>query len=160
MAIGSAGTRVNIVNERRQVSVARRVVFYTGYFVMAAGFALLLSFLVTGVDAASPSRIRAAALRVLIGLALIPAGLILRKIAIRGLAGSLVILDPPRARADLEPWSRAAGGLLDAALSEVQSAKKIAEAAGGGEKIKVRCLRCKALNDEGDRFCGACGKEL
>ena len=28
------------------------------------------------------------------------------------------------------------------------------------EVIKVRCPHCKALNDENDKFCGQCGKEL
>ena len=36
----------------------------------------------------------------------------------RGLAGSGAILDPGRARTDLEPWSRMAGGMAKDALDE------------------------------------------
>lgn len=35
-----------------------------------------------------------------------------------GLAGSGVVLDPQRAREDLEPWSRMAGGMVKDTLDE------------------------------------------
>jgi hypothetical protein len=114
----------------------------------------------SGVDLARPSGIRSAIVRALIGLALIPSGLGLRRIGIRGLAGSLVILDPPRAKEDLEPWSRAAGGLVDAALSEVDLAREAAGRLAAKAEVRVRCPGCGALNDEKARFCDQCGKPL
>ena len=36
----------------------------------------------------------------------------------RGLAGSGVVLDPEKAREDVEPWSRMAGGVVKDALDE------------------------------------------
>ncbi len=143
--------------ERRQVSGARRFAFYCGYLSMAAGAILLLSFSVTGIGPFTLSGIRASGARVLAGLGLVVLGFFLRRIGIRGLAGSLVILDPPKAKEDLEPWSRAAGGLVDAALSEVDAVKDIASGLSGK---KADCPRCKAPNDPGARYCGRCGGEL
>ncbi len=145
--------------EHRQVSPARKVAFYLGYLSMAAGGILLISPWADGFPL-TPGRLGSMALRVLGGLALIALGLFLRRIGIRGMAGSLVTLDPPRAKEDLEPWSRAAGGLLDAALSEVEAVREVAARAGTGEAIKVRCPRCKALNDEKAKFCDQCAGEL
>ena len=39
-------------------------------------------------------------------------------IAARGLAGSGVVLDPEKARTDVEPWTRMAGGMVGDALDE------------------------------------------
>ena len=145
--------------ERRQVSKGRKFAFYCGYLSMAAGLALLI-FTVATLDLTAPSRIRAAGFRVLAGLGLLGAGLLLRRVGIRGLAGSLLILDPPRAKEDLEPWSRAAGGLVDAGLSEVSIAREAAERLAGKEKIRLRCPRCRALNDDGAERCQGCGEKL
>ncbi len=81
----------------------------------------------------------------------------MRTVAQRGLAGSGLVLDPERARDDLEPWARTGGGLVRDALDEagVGAATEKTEA-----KIKVRCRGCRALNDEIDRYCGQCGKAL
>ncbi len=128
---------------------------------MAAGAVLFLSIFLSGLEPFTWSKIRTLALRILAGMALFLLGLFLRKIGIRGLAGSVVILDPPKAREDLEPWSRAAGGLVDAALSEVEAVKEISGKLGTTkEPVKVRCRSCKALNDEGAKYCGQCGKEI
>jgi hypothetical protein len=148
--------------ERRQVSAWRKVAFYAGYISMAAGLLIFIgvmaSFLTLGLSF-TPSSLVQRFLSALLGMALLALGGFLRRIGILGLAGSVVILDPPQARADLEPWSRAAGGLVDSALSEVSSVQKVA-AGAGSEKVKVRCPSCKALNDEVARFCNQCAAAL
>jgi len=51
-------------------------------------------------------------------------------VAARGLAGSGVFLDPERARTDVEPWSRMAGGVVGDALDEAGiDMRRITEAA-------------------------------
>ena len=52
------------------------------------------------------------------GIVLIILGTILRRIGVRGVAGSGVILDPEQARRDVEPWSRMTGGVVSDALDE------------------------------------------
>ena len=145
---------------KRQVSIGRRIAFYCGYLAVAAGLVLFASLFFSGLDFSTVSKVRSAGLRAIAGAALIAAGLIIRRIAIRGLAGSLVILDPPRAKADLEPWSRAAGGLVDSALSEVAVAREAAGRLAGKPEVKVRCPGCGALNDEEARYCDQCGKGM
>jgi hypothetical protein len=144
----------------RQVSLGRKIAFYLGYLLMAAGALLFLSIFFVGPPIAQPSRLGSLALRSLGGLALILLGRSLRRIAIRGLAGSLLILDPPRARDDLEPWSRAAGGLLDDALSEVRTLKDAARRAEAGAETRRRCQRCETPNEADARYCKRCGAEL
>src|SRR2546422_7398771 len=147
--------------ERRQVSAWRKVAFYAGYVSMAAGlliFTGVMASLFTQGPSFTPSVLGHKFLAAFLGMALLVLGGFLRRIGILGLAGSVVILDPPRARADLEPWSRAAGGLVDSALSEVSAVQKAGGA--GREKVKVRCPRCKALNDAGARSCNQCATAL
>jgi hypothetical protein len=151
------------MTERRQVSTGRKVAFYLGYLSMVAAVGIIV-WIAAGPWSWNWASVRGTGLLALTAVACLVLGLLLRKIGIRGLAGSLVILDPPRARADLEPWSRAAGGLVDAALSEAGTLKEIAASASNagraGPEVKVRCPSCKALNDEKGRFCGQCGKPL
>ncbi|MEO8826390.1 MAG: hypothetical protein ABI443_11165 [Chthoniobacterales bacterium] len=45
-------------------------------------------------------------------------GAILKGIGARGAAGAGIVLDPKRAREDLEPWSRMGGGMLKDAVDE------------------------------------------
>ena len=83
----------------------------------------------------------------------------MRGVAQRGLAGSGLVLDPERARDDLEPWARTGGGLVSDALDEA------GVNLGGGApapepKVQVRCRKCRTLNDETDRFCSQCGAAL
>ncbi len=94
-------------------------------------------------------------------------GVNLRRVAARGIAGSGLVLDPERARKDLEPWARAGGGMLRDAIDETglldqrpvlgQDAPRSEPA---GAAIKVRCRECQTLNDEDARYCDACGAKL
>ena len=97
---------------RRQVSSGRKLCFYLGYLSWAVAAAMVL-WIALGPFHYTWSSVRSVAWRAGAALGLAVLGLFLRRIAIRGLAGSLVVLDPPRAREDLEPWSRAAGGLIE-----------------------------------------------
>ena len=91
----------------------------------------------------------------LFAMALGIAGKLLARTGARGLAGSGVILDPEGARRDLEPWARAAGGLLADGLDEARPDAPLPPSA-----IKVRCPNCRALNDEDAKFCKSCATPL
>jgi hypothetical protein len=150
---------------RRTISPERRGIYYLGMALGGIGMVLFLSVFVTGIARFGDftdftERARNEGMRALVGFALIAFGGMLMKIGSRGLAGSGVVLDPDKAREDLEPWSRMAGGMADDALSEVDAVQRLGEKLGPREVVKVRCRTCKALNDETDRFCGQCGAQL
>jgi hypothetical protein len=88
-------------------------------------------------------------------MVLLVVGQLVRRVGARGLAGSGVLLDPQKARDDLEPYSRMAGGMVKDALDEADidlGAKK--------EKvIMIRCQSCGKLNEEDSKFCQECGKK-
>jgi hypothetical protein len=87
-------------------------------------------------------------------MATIVAGLWIRAVGARDLAGSGTVLDPKLARRDLEPYSRMAGGMVKDALEE-------ADVAASPERVvKIRCRACEALSDETSKFCGQCGAKL
>ncbi len=94
------------------------------------------------------------ALRGVSGFVLILVGQWLRRLGARGLAGSGVLLDPERARRDLEPYSRMVGGMVGDALSEVRLDFAQPPA------VMLRCRSCQRLNEEDSKFCQECGKEL
>jgi hypothetical protein len=99
--------------------------------------------------------------RAFLGMGLMVVGSILMKVGARGAAGSGLVLDPEKARKDLEPWSRMGGGVVQDALSEVNVVKKVEGGAGNPPpQVKVRCRRCQGLNDETARFCNQCGSAL
>jgi hypothetical protein len=90
------------------------------------------------------------------GIGLLFVGGIIRGIGARGLAGSGTVLNPEKAREDLGPNSRMAGGTVKEALDEAQidlGAKK--------EKVvTIKCQSCGKLNEEDSKFCQECGKKL
>lgn len=158
---------------RRHISPRRKLLYYSGGVLILAGFVTFASLFFTGSDEpASPRDItgheflersrtsmRSEMTRALVGFGLIFLGIILVNIGRMGAAGSGLVLDPQQARKDLEPWTRAAGGMANDALSEVDLAKQIGEGLGN-PKVKVRCRKCQALNDEAAKFCGQCGEKL
>ncbi len=91
------------------------------------------------------------------GFILISAGTFVMNLGARGAAGSGLVLDPEKAREDLTPYTKAAGGMLKDALEEIDlpSTKS-----GEKEVVRVRCIHCRALNEEDARFCKNCGKEM
>ena len=91
------------------------------------------------------------------GMALIIAGAVVMNIGARGAAGSGLVLDPEKARGDLEPFSRMAGGMVKDALDEAD----INLGKGSSEKIiMIKCRKCEKLNEEDSKFCQECGKPL
>lgn len=165
---------------RAEIPPGRKLLYYGGGALAVAGLALFVSTFFGGpkldMDGPSPgdpdfsrhmkenSRrfhedMDSTKNRGLIGMGLLVAGSILAGIGKRGAAGSGIVLDPQRARKDLEPWNRAKGGMVDDALSEVDLAQKIGEGLGN-PKVKVRCRKCEALSDETAKFCGQCGEKL
>lgn len=96
------------------------------------------------------------------GFALMFVGGILMNLGRAGLRGSGVILDPHGARDDLKPWSQAAGGMLDDALSSSHVVGQALERSDDKprEIVRVRCPNCRTLNDEDAKFCDNCGAAL
>ena len=105
------------VSGRRNVSIQRKGLYYTGTVLVLLGFLLFGSVFVTGsmtwgdftnFDANAKSEMA----RGIGGMALIIVGSIVKGVGARGAAGSGLLLDPERARKDLEPYARMTGGLL------------------------------------------------
>jgi hypothetical protein len=94
------------------------------------------------------------------GIGAILVGAVLRGVGARGAAGSGIVLDPERAREDLEPWTRMAGGMAEDALSEIPTVQRLTKRVEAEPAVHVRCRGCKALNDEYAKFCDQCGAAL
>ena len=165
---------------KRQIPPERKAMYYGGMALIAAGVLLFVSTFFAGpeVDGRSDPGpgapdfwkraqerheefgrgMRASMALALLGMGLIGAGGILMNIGARGAAGSGLVLDPERARQDLEPWSRMGGGVVQDALSEVSVVKKLDEGIGSPQpQVRVRCRECRGLNDETAKFCSQCG---
>jgi len=108
---------------RRDVSEGRKTLYYLGLILVVLGFLSFGSVFVTGAlnfgnfnnfDA----QVRSSGIRAVAGMAMMIIGSIISGIGRLGPAGSGVILDPKRAREDLEPWSRMAGGVVKDVLDE------------------------------------------
>ncbi len=113
-------------NPNHDISQGRKTLYYVGLALMVIGFLLFISVFFTVAAAFSdPFGFGTANLfgsfmgRGFLGMLLIIAGQFLMRIGARGAAGSGLVLDPRRTREDLEPWSRAAGGMVHDALDEV-----------------------------------------
>jgi len=109
--------------KRRSISGERKASYYIGLVLTVAGFLTFGSVFVTAFTSfghSTPFGGPPAGLfiRALVGMGMIIAGRLLMRVGARGLAGSGVILDPDRARHDVEPWSRMAGGMARDALDE------------------------------------------
>ena len=144
---------------RRNVSGDRKAMYYFGMVLIVAGIALFVSTFFTFISGFGDfedfgGRIRGMVLRAFGGMALIVVGGGMRRVGARGAAGSGLVLDPEQARSDLEPWARMGGGMVNDALDEVDALKQ------REPDVMVRCRGCKALNDEGAKFCDQCGAEL
>jgi len=91
-----------------------------------------------------------------VGILVSGLGSTIRRFAARGVAGSGLILDLDRARKDLEPFSRMAGGMLKDALDEndrIDGEKQ-------ERKIMIKCRSCGGLSQEKAKYCYECGDRL
>jgi len=151
---------------KREVSPDRKASYYVGSAVAVIGILLFASTFVTffanfGNFDNFNDRVKSEGIRAFSGMALIVVGQVLRRLGSLGLAGSGVVLDPERARREVEPWSRMAGRIVGDALSEVPRVKNPQEKGDSGkEVVKVRCQGCHALNDDLAKYCNQCGKSL
>lgn len=94
-------------------------------------------------------------------------GSVLESVGKHGIAGSGVVLDPKRARRDLEPLNRMKGGMIKDMLDDanINLSGIVAKDAPcvtpvPTPEIKVRCRGCGCLNDEDAKFCKSCGTPL
>ena len=90
------------------------------------------------------------------GVIFIIVGMILRGLGREGVADSGFMLDTEKERKDLEPINRTFGSQLNDGLEEVDLKRHL----GQNPIIKIKCQSCKHLNDEHDKFCSGCGKEI
>jgi len=72
---------------------------------------------------------------------------VIRGIAARGVAGSGLVLDPEKARRDLEPWSRMGGGMIRDVLDESGIAPKLTNSQKFPLDEELR--RLNSLKDDG-----------
>ncbi len=144
----------------KEISDERQMAFYVGTGMQIVGGLLFASTFVTsamhfGDFTDFEARAKSEMFRALSGMALLVIGGIVRGVGARGLAGSGMILDPQRARQDLEPYSRMAGGLVKDALHEADIRLD-----GKSERVvMIRCGSCGKLNDEDAKFCQECGTQ-
>jgi len=156
---------------KQQISRKRKAIYYSGMGVMVLGGLLFLSnFFIdpfsdpfsgplSGPFSDPFSSMKGMAVRGVGGIVLLLVGAIMMVVGIRGAAGSGLVLDPEKARDDLSPWARTAGGLVKDALDEVRTSPA-ASSSVPETIVKVRCPNCRALNDEDANFCDQCGSPL
>lgn len=105
-----------------------------------------------------------------IGMLFIIVGQVVANIGKSGLAGSGVILDPEKAREDLQPFNVAKGQMINDTLGELDVVKDLAltltkavhpaDQEDSEPRIMVRCRDCKNLNEEKANFCNHCGSKI
>ena len=112
---------MNVCMANQQVSDSRKLLYYGGMVVTGLGVLIFVSIFFRShedVFADVEGAQRSMVVRGICGMALLVAGGFMRSVGAKGLAGSGVVLDPEKARRDVEPWSRAGGGMLRDALDE------------------------------------------
>lgn len=153
-----------------EISPERRAVYYGGMAVIAMGGLLFLSnfFILPSSFSSNPfadpfadplADMRGMMARGIGGMVLMAIGAFMMNVGLKGPAGSGLVLDPEKAREDLSPWARAAGGLVKDALEEVRDSAP-ESSLELQTVVKVRCPSCRALNDEDAKFCDQCGSPL
>lgn len=145
----------------RKISGERKGLYYIGMGMSAIGVVLFLSvFYYAFVDIGGSGMMEpdfGFMKNGFIGFVLIGAGGFVMNLGAKGAAGSGLVLDPEKAREDLNPYTSAAGGMISDALKEVDMLKKSEEEKA---EIRVRCRHCRELNEEDARYCKSCGKEM
>ena len=145
----------------RQISEGRKAAYYGGMVLTILGALSFGSVFVTaalnfGNFTNFEADARSSMLRAFGGMVLMIVGTIIRMIGARGLAGSGAVLDPGRAREELEPYTRMAGGMVKDALDEAD-----VDLSGRSERVvMIKCMSCGTLNEDGSKFCQECGQTL
>ena len=136
----------------RNVSEGRKLLFVTGQILIVVGVLIFGSVFVTeAINFGSfdnfAGRTQSFAFRGFGGMALMMVGGVLVNVGRAGLAGSGVVLDPERAREDLEPWARMAGGMMKDGLDEAGIV--VGTPAGKRADFAQRLRELHALHQEG-----------
>ena len=136
----------------RDVSEGRKAIFVLGQIVFVLGILTFGSVFVTGAMnfgnfSDFDGQVRSSGIRAVAGMAMFMTGAVLMGIGRAGLAGSGVVLDPQRAREDLEPWSRMAGGMVKDVLDE--SGVTIGSPTAAEPDFADRLRKLHALHQEG-----------
>jgi hypothetical protein len=145
----------------KNISEERQMAYYLGGALMVIGGLLFFSVFITGAMnfgnfSNFEGRAQSSMFRALGGMALLFIGGIIRGIGAKGLAGSGVVLDPNKAREELEPYSRMAGGMVKDAMDEAQI-----NIGGKPERVvMIKCPACSTLNAEDSKFCKECARKL
>ncbi len=145
----------------KQISDNRKAAYYIGMVLMMIGGLLFFSVFITaamnfGNSDNFQANAQSSMFRAFGGMALLIIGGIVRGIGARGLAGSGVVLDPEKARQELEPYSRMAGGMVKDVLDEAD-----VKLGGKSERvIVIKCSDCGKLNEEDSKFCQECGNKM
>ena len=141
-----------------QISTRRKVLYYGGGLLLITGFGSAMFHVGWGMLGGfkNPEFNERMPAVILTSMAIAMVGGFLNEIGKRGLAGSGLILNPDRARKDLKPYSKMAGGMLEDALEN----RDLSQSVSPGETIKIRCRPCGWLNDEEFDFCHECGKPI
>jgi hypothetical protein len=149
----------------KKISEERKSMYKMGLGMQIAGGCLFAGPFIVGPLAAMSGNIDSGVipfvfLLAFIGFGLIAGGGFVRSIAARGKAGSGLVLDPEKAREDLQPWTEMGGEMtkdfLDAADIDLNGIGK-----SEPEKvIMIKCQKCGKLNEEDSKFCQECGKSL
>src|SRR3954447_13512249 len=103
---------------RRQIPPGRKAVYHVGMVLAALG---ALSFISTFFTFAAhfgdfsnfEENARSGMFRAIGGMVLMIVGGVLMGVGRAGAAGSGILLDPQKAREDLEPWNRMRGGMVN-----------------------------------------------
>lgn len=162
--MGDTG-RKKVRSEGESIPEERQLLYYIGMVLVGLGVVVFFLSPVVGassigpmgIDLGAPSRMAKLAIT---GMMLLIIGGLLMKIGRYGAAGAGVVLDPKKARQDLRPWSKMAGGVVEDAISEVDTLQEALLSKEERVVVKVRCLSCGVLNDEDARYCKNCGEPL
>ncbi len=139
----------------KQVSDERKTLYIIGLVMTIIGGLVFVYGMYSNVAGFSDGKasMSSYATTLFIGMGLMIVGEFVRRLAARGVAGSGLILDPDRARSELEPYSRMAGGMVKDALEETDL-----KVGSQPEKvIMIKCPACAKLNEEDSKYCQECG---
>jgi hypothetical protein len=145
----------------KHISDERKGAYYIGTGLMVLGGILFASTFISFISnfgdfSNFASNAKSGMMRGVGGMFFLILGVIIRTVGARGLAGSGVVLDPEKAREDLEPYSRMAGGMVKDALDETD-----VNLGKAPEKIiMIKCQSCQTLNEENSKFCQECGTKI
>jgi hypothetical protein len=165
-----AGSSFTLSAMARKISEGRKGLFYVGGAISLVGLIMFLSTFVSfATNFGNLDNFEGIAKSMMVrafgGMILMIVGSAIRSMGRAGLAGSGVVLDPERAREELEPHARMTGGLVKDALDE--AGVDLSRIGGGGgssaavEKvIMIRCRECRQLNEEDSKFCQECGRPI